>query len=165
MAANGDAADPKNLGTGLLNAGDLNPTIPKEPLTTPTGTDNVVPHANITTKIKHVSGRGNSVEWNGGEIPPAAEGRSDEPRHYTMVGSATHGPAGIRVALKEDIKTSSAELVFDAPLRLPGGFLRPERTKLQHSQFLQLLRQRMDSLRPTPASHHTHGKVFVREGP
>ncbi|KAG8190780.1 hypothetical protein JTE90_005816 [Oedothorax gibbosus] len=66
---------------------------------------------------------------------------------------------GIRAALKEDIKTSSAELVFGAPLRLPGEFLRPERTKLQHSQFLQLLRQRMDSLRPTPASHHAHGKL------
>ncbi|KAG8194082.1 hypothetical protein JTE90_003027 [Oedothorax gibbosus] len=68
---------------------------------------------------------------------------------------------GIRAALKEDIKTSSAELVFGAPLRLPGEFLRPERTKLQHSQFLQLLRQLMDSLRPTPASHHAHGKVFL----
>ncbi|KAG8184346.1 hypothetical protein JTE90_006749 [Oedothorax gibbosus] len=60
---------------------------------------------------------------------------------------------GIRAALKEDIKTSSAELVFDAPLRLPGEFLRPERTKLQHSQFLQLLRQRMDSQRRLPTTH------------
>ncbi|KAG8186650.1 hypothetical protein JTE90_014726 [Oedothorax gibbosus] len=71
---------------------------------------------------------------------------------------------GIRAALKEDIKTSSAEIVFGAPLRLPGEFLRPERTKLQHSQFLQLLRQRMDSLRPTPASHHAHGKPRIKPG-
>jgi len=82
---------------------------------------------------------------------------------------------GIRTAPKEDLQTSSAELVYGGPLVVPGEFLSPqEPTALP--EFLQKLRQTMSNLHPVPTSHHgpiasqvpkavaTCEFVFIRKG-
>ena len=47
---------------------------------------------------------------------------------------------GIRTAPKEDLKASSAELVFGSPLSVPGDFV-PDNTPTPVSQHLQQLRE------------------------
>lgn len=69
---------------------------------------------------------------------------------------------GIRSSIKEDLKSSSAELVFGEPLRLPGEFLASSQEKPENpSEFVAQLRQQMARLRPTPASRHGKPDTFV----
>jgi len=79
---------------------------------------------------------------------------------------------GIRAAFKEDLKATSAELVFGETIRLPGQFLeeRPSSTP----QTVGKLKKTMQDLQPTMKRHgkkaifvfkdmaHTK-KVFVRQ--
>lgn len=71
---------------------------------------------------------------------------------------------GIRSAFREDLQASAAELVYGQPLRLPGEFLAandgPARQE-DPSSYVVRLRQRMESLRPMPASRHSHTKTFI----
>lgn len=70
---------------------------------------------------------------------------------------------GMRTAYKEDLKSTSAELVYGEALRLPGEWL--HRTSQDShgdvTNFLTRLRSRMDAIRPTPASRHSLPKTFV----
>ncbi|XP_058801476.1 uncharacterized protein LOC131670116 [Phymastichus coffea] len=71
---------------------------------------------------------------------------------------------GIRSALKEDIKATSAEMVYGETLRLPFKLLSSnlENKNLgDPSSFLSSLREFMSRLRPTPASRHCQPGVFV----
>lgn len=86
---------------------------------------------------------------------------------------------GIRSAWKEDLKTSSAELVYGEPLRLPGDFFVPAKNiPTDYSEFAQRLRHHMAKLAPEPAKWHNNNKpfyvpkdlqtaeyVFLRRGP
>lgn len=69
---------------------------------------------------------------------------------------------GVRTALKEDLKCSSAELVYGEPLRLPGEFLVP--TSIQPNRvedFVVQLQAHMAKLRPVPAARHARPTSFV----
>lgn len=70
---------------------------------------------------------------------------------------------GMRSALKEDLKTTSAELVYGEPLRLPGELLhRPVQDRYEDvTDFVTQLRGRINNLRPVPASRHTQSATFV----
>ena len=70
---------------------------------------------------------------------------------------------GIRSAFKEDIKATSAELVYGEPLRLPGEFLsKPTQNEvIDPSHFLDRLRKCISRLRPIPASRHSQPGSFV----
>lgn len=69
---------------------------------------------------------------------------------------------GVRSAFKEDLKCSSAELVYGEPLRLPGELLVPSPSQQHASEdFVSQLRSIMANLRPVPASHHTRPSSFV----
>lgn len=71
---------------------------------------------------------------------------------------------GIRTAFKEDIKSSSAELIYGEALRLPGEFLvTPDipRNPDDVSDFVSDLRSYMEILRPVPASRHTQPSSFI----
>lgn len=70
---------------------------------------------------------------------------------------------GIRTALKEDLKASSAELLYGEPLRLPGEMLTPPpaNTPRDPVEFINRLREHMARLRPTPASRHGNPNTFV----
>lgn len=70
---------------------------------------------------------------------------------------------GIRAAWKEDIQASAAELVYGAPVRLPGEFLVPRTNTntTSSTDFIKELRQQFESLRPTSGSRHGEHKTFV----
>lgn len=72
---------------------------------------------------------------------------------------------GIRSSFKEDIKTSSAELVYGEPLRLPGEFLDHKVGKCSDTtditEFSARIRAFANNIQPVPTSHHSVKKVFV----
>ena len=61
---------------------------------------------------------------------------------------------GIRTAPKEDLKTSSAELVYGAPLTVPGEFVAAPGTSMSTAQWLKTQRDTVKSLLPIPTSAH-----------
>jgi hypothetical protein len=71
---------------------------------------------------------------------------------------------GLRAALKEDLHSSAAELVYGEPLRLPGDMLTAPITPpapADASSVLTRIRKQVERLRPTPASRHGQRKTFV----
>lgn len=69
---------------------------------------------------------------------------------------------GIRSAFKEDLQSSSAELLYGEPLRLPGEFFEtavPGTTDT--SDFSARLRSFAKNLQPVPTSRHKKEKPFV----
>ena len=61
---------------------------------------------------------------------------------------------GIRSTHKDDVDASPAEMVFGAPLNLPGQFADLSGATPTTEQFLRDLRQAVSDLRPTPTSTH-----------
>lgn len=61
---------------------------------------------------------------------------------------------GIRTAPKEDLNSSSAELVYGAPLTVPGDFIAARTSAPQPSKFLLELRNKVQCFRPIPTSQH-----------
>jgi transposase InsO family protein len=70
---------------------------------------------------------------------------------------------GVRSAFKEDIQTSSAELLYGEPLRLPGEFFgyKTNYCTSDVSEFSSRIRSFANNLQPTPTSNHASPKVFV----
>ncbi|KAG8227521.1 hypothetical protein J437_LFUL008393 [Ladona fulva] len=70
---------------------------------------------------------------------------------------------GLGAAWKEDLGTTSAELVYGAPLRLPGEFLAPSADSLldNQSSFVSQLKRHFYNLSPCPPSRHGIRKTFV----
>lgn len=69
---------------------------------------------------------------------------------------------GIRSAFKEDLQTSSAELVYGEPLRLPGEFFHPQTaTTTDLADFTARLRKITQDLQPIATSRHCKNKTFV----
>jgi hypothetical protein len=61
---------------------------------------------------------------------------------------------GIRTAPKEDLDTSSAELVYGAPLTVPGEFILGSANAPDTDRHLEQLRDTVGQLRPVPTSAH-----------
>lgn len=71
---------------------------------------------------------------------------------------------GMRAALKEDLQTSSAELVYGEPLCLPGEFIvtpPPSNSIEDVTNLVVQLRNHFARLRPIPASRHSQRSTFV----
>lgn len=69
---------------------------------------------------------------------------------------------GLRSAFKEDVGGTCAELVYGAPIRLPGEFLQPASSSTEDpSAFLQQLRSTMRDLAPRPTAAHTRSAYFI----
>lgn len=71
---------------------------------------------------------------------------------------------GMRSAFKDDLQTSSAELLYGEPLRLPGELLHqetPTDITSDLTEYVSRLRKLISKLRPVPASRHGHKHVFV----
>ncbi|KAL1446423.1 hypothetical protein WDU94_000016 [Cyamophila willieti] len=71
---------------------------------------------------------------------------------------------GIRAAWRDDLKASSAELVYGEPLRLPGEFLaaRSDAADSENAaEFVKALRLQMQQLRPTQSTQHGDKRHFV----
>ena len=85
---------------------------------------------------------------------------------------------GMRSAWKDDLQTSTAELVYGEPLRLPGEFFKPHKDDIiDEADFAARLRKHMSRLSPATTSVHgektfyiprdlsTANYVFLRKGP
>ncbi|CAK1583302.1 unnamed protein product [Parnassius mnemosyne] len=71
---------------------------------------------------------------------------------------------GIRSSFKEDLRTSSAELVYGEPLRLPGEFFQAAAPgSIDISDFTTQLRQITSKLQPSPAARHNKLKIFIHK--
>lgn len=70
---------------------------------------------------------------------------------------------GIRSAFKEDLQTSSAELVYGEPLRLPGEFFGHNVSyyTTDITDFSARMKTFAEKVRPVPPQHHSKHKVFV----
>lgn len=69
---------------------------------------------------------------------------------------------GIRCAFKEDLKTTSAELVYGETLRLPGELFCPSSNGSSDiTEYITRLRKFAESLKPTTASRHRKESIFV----
>lgn len=70
---------------------------------------------------------------------------------------------GIRASFKEDIQATVADMVYGSPLRLPGEFFRDSDPALQRTEFLSILREQMQRLRPVPMSRHNSQNTFIHK--
>ena len=70
---------------------------------------------------------------------------------------------GLRTSYKEDLHSSSAELVYGETLRIPGEMVSPTSAKVEPSTFLLLLKRHMARLRPTSAARHSSPTTFVHK--
>jgi len=61
---------------------------------------------------------------------------------------------GIRTAPKEDLNTSSAELVYGAPLTVPGDFIAQPTLQQTPETVLTRLQDVVNKLKPVPTSRH-----------
>lgn len=69
---------------------------------------------------------------------------------------------GIRSAFKDDLKSSSAELVYGEPLRLPGEFFNSSVSEFTDiTDFTDRVRHLVSKLSPVPTSRHKKDKIFV----
>ena len=65
---------------------------------------------------------------------------------------------GLRTTPKEDLRSSSAELVYGSPLTVPGDFF-PDSAPRSAPRELQQQRERAKNLRPVPTTAHGEDKI------
>ncbi|CAK1593174.1 unnamed protein product [Parnassius mnemosyne] len=70
---------------------------------------------------------------------------------------------GIRSSFKEDLQSSSAELVYGEPLRLAGEFFghKVDKCTTDITDFSARIRSFANKLQPVPTSHHAKNKIFI----
>lgn len=67
---------------------------------------------------------------------------------------------GLRSAYREDLKCSTADLVYGQPLRLPGEFFDPPASNVDRTDFARSLHQHFSSMRAPETRHHSKPSVF-----
>ena len=70
---------------------------------------------------------------------------------------------GTRTAYKEDLQSSTAELVYGEQLRVPGVRLVTVSPKVEASTFIQQIPRHINHLRTTPAARHASPGTFVHK--
>jgi cleavage and polyadenylation specificity factor subunit 1 len=72
---------------------------------------------------------------------------------------------GIRTALKEDIRCTTAELVYGTSLRLPGEFFTPAQDSVAVDQatYVTRLKTIMQQLRASPTRQHPQRRVHISD--
>lgn len=71
---------------------------------------------------------------------------------------------GIRSTFKEDLQSSSAEIVYGEPLRLPGEFFDSNlECTTDITDFTARLKSFAQNLQPCSASRHCTGKIFIHK--
>ncbi|GFS48632.1 retrovirus-related Pol polyprotein from transposon 412 [Nephila pilipes] len=68
---------------------------------------------------------------------------------------------GYRATWKEDLQATTAEMIYGAPIRLPGEFLCPSKPSADPVIFVGRLRETMQRLSPPTTQHHGHHTIFV----
>ena len=70
---------------------------------------------------------------------------------------------GIRTSLKEDLRSSTAELVYGTTLRLPGEFFHNSDMQLDPATYVSRLRSTMQQLQPPKVRQQASRKTYVCE--
>ena len=68
---------------------------------------------------------------------------------------------GLRVAYREDLKCSAADLLYGQGLRIPGEFFDSPASTVDRSEFCKQLHQSFQNVKAPNPSHHGQQKVFV----
>ena len=68
---------------------------------------------------------------------------------------------GLRTASKEDLGYSSAELVYDEPLSVPGEFTLPQASPWSVTEFLTAFRAKTQLLKPEATVHHSKPHTYM----
>ena len=73
---------------------------------------------------------------------------------------------GIRSAVKQDLKCSSAELIYGTPLTLPADLITSQQSHKQvdHSSFIQRLKSTMANIIPTQTRVKSNDTPFIPKG-
>lgn len=70
---------------------------------------------------------------------------------------------GLRSTYKEDLQSTTAELVYVKTLRLPSEFFTEQEPLGNETEFVQQFRKTMNSIRPTQTAHHVKEKPFIQK--
>lgn len=72
---------------------------------------------------------------------------------------------GMRTAWKDDLSTSSAELVYGEELRLPGDYFEStsRQNPVDYTNFVHRIRSHIQSFKSSPITRHGTHKVFVHK--
>ncbi|GBM92792.1 hypothetical protein AVEN_117489-1 [Araneus ventricosus] len=103
---------------------------------------------------------------------PAANGKVERFHRQLKAVIMAHGKVqwssalptillGFRATRKEDLEATTAEMVYGAPIRLPGEFLSPTADSPDPSTFVGKLKEVMQRLLPHKTQHHGQRSVFV----
>ncbi|XP_055615298.1 uncharacterized protein LOC129761586 [Toxorhynchites rutilus septentrionalis] len=68
---------------------------------------------------------------------------------------------GIRVAFREDLQCSVADMVYGQALRIPGEFFQSATEDIDRSEFAKMLHRTFDNIKPQNAEHHGRRQVFI----
>lgn len=73
---------------------------------------------------------------------------------------------GIRTAWKEDLKSTTAEMLYGQPLRLPAEMLAAEQSadKVEPEDYASQLRRAMEGTRPSPVKENGIARPFMFKG-
>ncbi|GFT12205.1 transposon Ty3-I Gag-Pol polyprotein, partial [Nephila pilipes] len=103
---------------------------------------------------------------------PAANGQVERFHRQLKAAIMAHGNAqwttvlptilmGFRATWKEDLQATTAEMIYGAPIRLPGEFLCPSKPSADPVTFVGRLRETMQRLSPPTTQYHGHRTIFV----
>ncbi|GFS81592.1 retrovirus-related Pol polyprotein from transposon 412, partial [Nephila pilipes] len=103
---------------------------------------------------------------------PAANGQVERFHRQLKAAIMAHGNAqwttvlptilmGFRATWKEDLQATTAEMIYGAPIRLPGEFLCPSKPSADPVTFVGRLRETMQRLSPPTTQHHGHHTIFA----
>ncbi|GBM64178.1 hypothetical protein AVEN_89030-1 [Araneus ventricosus] len=103
---------------------------------------------------------------------PAANGQVERFHRQLKAAIMAHGNVqwsstlptillGFRATWKEDLEATTAEMVYGAPIRLPGEFLSLTTDSPDPSTFVGKLKEVMQRLLPPKTQHHSQHSVFV----
>ncbi|XP_051156384.1 uncharacterized protein LOC127278627, partial [Leptopilina boulardi] len=67
---------------------------------------------------------------------------------------------GIRTAIKDDLKATTAEMIYGTNIRLPAEFFLSSKREA-NSEFGEQLRKHINNIRPNPVPRHGKQKIFV----
>jgi len=70
---------------------------------------------------------------------------------------------GLRTSYKEDIKASTAEMVYGSTLKLPGEYFAAEEPTGHPQMFIEKFREYMKATRAVPTAHHIKRKPFIHK--